>query len=356
MATRHVAPVYLIGPRYGHHARHSGYEGFSRHLGVSAVYSPISTRFLKPKAHPMLGWRIDQAIGFLAGRRCYSLGILLMEAAAIGHLLSHPGSLYHVLFGDTDIWLLGRLRRLAHAGVVATFHEAGPGLEWLRIDRIVRTIDAAILVSESQRPYFEALLPPERIFVVPHGVDADFFRPAPSLTDAPVCMTVGGHTRDFSTLSQAIDRVRRVRPDARFVAVGTSHGHEGPPFVHPSVEFRYGISDEALRDLYQRSRVAVFCFRQTTANNGTLEAMACGVPVVSTDIGGAREYVGRDAAILCPPEDPDAVAAAILAIFGDDRLAHRLGRAGRERAEQFDFRSISAQHAAVYSSVAERVL
>ena len=50
--------VFLVGNRYGHHARHSGYEGFQRYLG-NPLKPPLGFRFLKVKNFPMLGWRID---------------------------------------------------------------------------------------------------------------------------------------------------------------------------------------------------------------------------------------------------------------------------------------------------------
>lgn len=352
--TARVPPVFLVGHRYGHHAGHSGYDGFWRFCDATPLPPPVSFRFLKWKKRPMWGWRIDQAVAAIFRRECYSLGLLLTELSAIRHLVTNRGSIYHVLFGDTDVCLLGRLRRLSGARVIATFHEAETGLEWLRIDRVARTLDAAILVSESQRPYFERLIPADRIFVVPHGMDTEFYHPGGALTEDPVCITVGGHTRDFETLSKAIDIVRTRRPDARFIAVGTEHGHEGPRFEHPAVEFRHGVPDEELRRLYQQARVAVFSFRQTTANNATLEAMACGLPIVCTDIGGAREYLGSDAGLLCPPNNPDALAAALLRVLSDTPLARRMGRAARQQALQFDFRRVSVLLADVYSQLAAR--
>ena len=120
----------------------------------------------------------------------------------------HRRSLYHALYGDTDVWLLGYFRRLTGTRLVATFHEPLPQLEWFQVDRIVRNLDAAILVSESQRPYFEKLLPSERIFVHPHGVDTNFFKPAENATAEPVCITVGAHLRYFETLSAVMTLVR----------------------------------------------------------------------------------------------------------------------------------------------------
>jgi glycosyltransferase involved in cell wall biosynthesis len=241
--------------------------------------------------------------------------------------------------------------KLLDTCVAATFHEAAEGLEYLNIDqRLLRSLDGVILVSESQRPYFSQLLPADRIFVVPHGVDTEFFHPGKPAVREPLCLTIGGHLRDFDTLGRAIDRVSRELPRARFMAVGVEHGHIGPRFAHPRVEFLHGITDEHLRDLYQRASLAVFALKQSTANNSLLEAMACGLPVVATDVGGVHEYLG-DGGILCPPLDPDAMADAMLCILQDRAFAAQLGVTARRIALQFDYRLVAEQHAQVYAKI-----
>jgi glycosyltransferase involved in cell wall biosynthesis len=344
--------VFLVGNLYRHHAAHSGYQGFQRYLG-GMLKPPVGFRFLRIKGFPLLGWRIDQAVGKLLGRECYSVALLLTEIGAAIHMIGHRGSLYHVLYGDTDLCWLGRVRKVLGTYVVATFHEAAEGLEYLKIDgRLLESLDAVVLVSESQRSYFTRFISPERIFVVPHGVDTGFFHPSEKSHKEPICLTIGGHLRDFETFSRAIDRVHHVCPSVRFVAVGVHHGHEGPRFAHHRVEFRNGISDDELRDLYQRASLAVFSFKQSTANNSVLEAMACGLPVVATDVGGVREYVG-DGGILCPRGDSDAMAEAMLDILGDRALAMQLSRTARSAALQFDYRLAAEKKSHVYTKIRE---
>ena len=85
---------------------------------------------------------------------------------------------------------------------MATFHEPAPVLECYEIDKIVPNLDAVILVSVSQRAYFEQFLPPERIYVVPHGIDTDFFKPAPKLSDEPICINVSSTNNLFEIFSR----------------------------------------------------------------------------------------------------------------------------------------------------------
>jgi glycosyltransferase involved in cell wall biosynthesis len=267
-------------------------------------------------------------------------------------MVMNPPSVYHVLYGDTDVLLLGQAKRLRKHRLVATFHEPPDKLEWLKINEIVPCLDAVILVSESQRPYFDGLIPPERIFVVPHGVNPDFFRPAVEIADDSICITVGAHLRDFQTLKSAMDVILTDAPRTRFIAVGARREEPGNQQLNDErVEFHDGVSDEELRSLYQSARLAIFPLRYATANNSVLEAMACGLPVVATDVGGVREYMGEQAGFLVPPSDHEAMASVVLRLLRDRPLARTMGAAARARALGFDYRIVAERMKAVYEAV-----
>jgi glycosyltransferase involved in cell wall biosynthesis len=88
--------------------------------------------------------------------------------------------------------------------------------------------------------------------------------------------------------------------------------------------------------------------------NVIVEAMACGVPVVATDCPyGPREIIsdGKNG-ILAAPADAPALAAAILRVLNDDRISKRLSAAGKERARDFDARSIAAAYEELFLNVA----
>lgn len=345
--------VFLVGSRYHHHAQHSGYEGFRRYIGTY-LKPLIKTRYLKFKFDPELAWRIDVAVARLTGRKFFSLYLLLTEMGVAAHMVRHRGFVYHILYGDTDVWMLGRAGRITGNYVVAAFHEPAEILESLVSAKLVQSLDGVLLVSDSQRAFFERFIPADRVFVVPHGVDTDFFHPALESSAQPTCITVGSHSRDFKTLGTAIDLVLSKRPDVRFVAVGTNGEMGGPPFRHPRVEHLDGISDEQLRSRYQSASVGVYCFQHVTANNAVLEAMSCGIPVVVTDIGGMREYTSSPGAILCSPQDAGAIARGVLQVIEDEGGAAARRSAARQHALGFDYRIAAERMGQVYSQIAAR--
>jgi phosphatidylinositol alpha-mannosyltransferase len=87
-----------------------------------------------------------------------------------------------------------------------------------------------------------------------------------------------------------------------------------------------------------------------------LEAMAAGVPVVATDIPGYNEVVEDGVqGFLVPPEDPEALAEALLRLLRDPALRARMSAAGRQRARQYDWDEIARRVVEFYEEVRERV-
>jgi glycosyltransferase involved in cell wall biosynthesis len=100
------------------------------------------------------------------------------------------------------------------------------------------------------------------------------------------------------------------------------------------------LSDEKIRELYQRARAVVVPLQPTNQPSGqsvTLQAMACGAPVVLTETEGlwSREQMveGRNV-LLVRPGDSAQLAARVQEVIGDDATIARIGKAGRETVEQ----------------------
>ena len=90
--------AFLVGLRYPHHARHSGYDGFARYVGVR-VKAPVRMR--RFPGGP--GRAVDRALACALGQPKYSVGVLLAEAAAAAHMLRRERCLYHVMYGERDL-------------------------------------------------------------------------------------------------------------------------------------------------------------------------------------------------------------------------------------------------------------
>lgn len=146
--------------------------------------------------------------------------------------------------------------------------------------------------------------------------------------------------KDVGTFIRACARVAERRADARFVVVGPTEHEPGYAQRCRELAASVGLGDRLEftgtcdpRPHYERLDVLVLTSLSEAQPLVALEAMAAGVPVVATDVGGCREAIG-DAGLITRTRSPRATADAILRIAHDRELAAALGRAGRRRAAQ----------------------
>ena len=111
------------------------------------------------------------------------------------------------------------------------------------------------------------------------------------------------------------------------------------------------VADAELPAWYAAADVLAFPSTKEGWGLAVLEAMAAGLPVVTSDLPVFREYLrpGEDA-LLVPVDDAPALAAALSTVLDDQRLAERLRRAGRAACERFSWSRSAAEHEAIYAS------
>lgn len=200
-------------------------------------------------------------------------------------------------------------------------------------------------LAEMQRVY---RVPAERLEVNCFGVDTSFWTPGPrggSEADGYVLAIGNDALRDFDTLVAAAEKIRNQ------VIIVTKR--QMPDSLPANVEVISGawnsreLDDLALRDLYRRALVVVVPLRPSLQPSGqsvTLQAMACGRPVILTETQGIWErdaLVHRKNVFFIPSESPGALSRALQEIREDRDLRESIGKAGREyvidrcRIEQF---------------------
>jgi glycosyltransferase involved in cell wall biosynthesis len=196
---------------------------------------------------------------------------------------------------------------------------------------------------------------PEKITVIPGGVD-DRFRPDADPEPAraaldlhrPYVLTVASRTarKNIAALEETAGRL--AAEGVELVAAGGARPqfreetHEGARVgggargggSSAGVRFLGHVPDEHLPGLYAGASAFVLPSLYEGFGLTALEAMAAGVPVVVSDRGGLPEVVG-DAGLLVDPEDPAAIADAVVRVVGDDEEAARMRSAGVARATSF---------------------
>ena len=118
------------------------------------------------------------------------------------------------------------------------------------------------------------------------------------------------------------------------------------------VVFTGYVTDENLPYLYNGARLFVYPSLYEGFCLPVLEAMACGIPVITSNISSMPEIIG-DAGLLIDPHDPDQLVQAIQQLIADDDLNHSLRERGLQRAAQYSWERTARETLQVYSEVCE---
>ncbi len=123
--------------------------------------------------------------------------------------------------------------------------------------------------------------------------------------------------------------------------------------LEEAVVFTGYVPDQRLASLLRRAEMLVFPSIYEGFGLPPLEAMACGVPVITSRRSSLPEVVGDAALLLEDPLDAEEIAGCMERLLADGELRSRLVRAGRERAKMFDWEKTARKVAAVYQEVVE---
>jgi glycosyltransferase involved in cell wall biosynthesis len=228
---------------------------------------------------------------------------------------------------------------------------------------------AIVCVAEAERRLAlrHRLAPESRLHLVPNGSPActETLEPDPELArfadggPLAACVTVLRPQKAVHVFVDAAPKVLAAVPDSRLAVVGDG-------------ELRGELEQRAAAHGLDASRFQFFSFAPPAARQlrsldvfvlpsawealpiAVLEAMACGVPQVVTDVGGTAEAtVDGATGLVCPPNDPEALADRIITLLRDPARRERMSSASRERhAEQFGIERMVAATAHVYDVVA----
>ncbi|MFE2409187.1 glycosyltransferase family 4 protein [Kitasatospora sp. NPDC059408] len=211
--------------------------------------------------------------------------------------------------------------------------------------RVATRLDHVITVSgSSKREIAEHLgAAPGAVSVVPIGADTRLWSPSAEVARVPgrIVTTSSADVplKGLVYLVEALAKVRTERP-AHLVVVGKPQKEDGPVTeavrrfgLEEHIEFRSGLTDPELVDLYRSAEVACVPSLYEGFSLPAAEAMATGTPLVATTGGAIPEVAGPDGetCLAVPPGDADGLAAALGRLLDDPELRERLGAAGRER-------------------------
>ena len=242
----------------------------------------------------------------------------------------------------------------AHGWAFAAYRGLA-GRMYLLADRLVRPLTTLVICvarRERELGVGARVCVPHRSVVVHNAVDVRAFAEPKSPGGLPRIISVGrfAYPKDYATFVEAL---ARIDADYRASFVG-----DGPDHAAVAADIRRRAAGRVkllgarrdVRELLAAADLFVLSSRSEGLPISVLEAMAAGLPVVATSVGGVSELVvDGETGFLVPPADPRALAEAVGRLLRDPELRHRFGAAGRHRAERrFDVARFHEAHVRLY--------
>ena len=278
------------------------------------------------------------------------------------HIMANSGWSWH-LFAAPAIWLAsirGKPVIINYRGGEADsfFNRA---FSWIKPS--LSRADAIIVPSG----FLEAVFA-KRSFsttIVPNIIDLSHFKPATSFeaslkADFPHIIVTRNlePIYDNATAVRAFSIVRCTFPAAKLILAGTGPERQvleklatGLGIVD-AVTFTGRVDNEGMAALYHSADIMINPSLVDNMPISVLEALASGVPVVSTDVGGVPYLVEHEkTALLVPVKDPEAMADAILVLLNDPAKAKQMRKAGIESVQQYTWPYVRDRLLGVYEQV-----
>jgi glycosyltransferase involved in cell wall biosynthesis len=182
-------------------------------------------------------------------------------------------------------------------------------------------------------------IPPEDLEYIPYGLDHDAFRLVRPIADRPqqIAMLYNAHPIKGARFGlEAIEEVRSRMPEVRAVLFGNKDPDRAMPagVTYVKLPPRKVLVEE----IYNGSRVFLCSSISEGFGFCSIEAMAGGCAVVTTDNGGSDDYaVDDETALVCEPRDVTGMADRIERLLRDDALHARIATTGHESVRRFDW-------------------
>jgi glycosyltransferase involved in cell wall biosynthesis len=278
---------------------------------------------------------------------------------AVGHIAVFSGPAF--IWAEIASWMFKRFRKpygmSLHGGNLPAFARRWPG-------RVRRLLNSAVIVIVPSRYLLEQMCPYRSdLRLIPNPLDLGVydFRPRPN--PCPALMWLRSFHKIYNpTLApEVVARLAADNPDIHLTMVGPDKGDGSLQLtqqvakdlgVSEMIYFPGGVAKAEVPNWLQRGDIFINTTNVDNTPISVLEAMACGLCVVSTNVGGIPYLLrNEEDALLVPPDDPEAMASAVLRILNEPGLGESLSSNARKKVEQFDWTVILPQWEAIFSEI-----
>ncbi len=353
--------IHLIRTQRPHWGKYSGINQFLNYIDHDKYQVDIYIASDNDEDFPIRNKAVRNWLRHFVQRKgmhYYKLSDLTAEIKALRKCWQKKVDIVHYMDGEHSAqylpWLC-KLPRKIRPKIVATYHQPPELLDSLTCKKVISMLDHVTVVSHEQIPYFQGLLPSDKITVILHGINVDFFRPrnTPKTGGVFRCITVGHWLRDFKAIREVAKKLVEYKNIEFHVVTSELTGprQTGLEGLTNVILYRNTLDDAGLLEQYQQADILFLPLLQSTANNALLEGIACGLPVISTLLPSVKAYLPGKEAILIKDNDPKQFIDVISDLFRNSDNCRNMAQEARKRAEELDWRNIAPQYEAVYSKL-----
>lgn len=351
--------ILALREKFAHMSNVSGYDALYNHLPNDIQLDSVYGSF--KKMYPRgIGRLLISAAKLVGDSNFYNANSIHAESKLLGKYLTGKYNLVHYAYGEPYYGLLGKIKKKQTTTIAVTHHQ--PVTWWQANEKALKkynNVDAVIALSEYDTAYFNSQIPGKTV-CIPHGVDVNFYKPSSTHKKKDDTLRVifsGRYLRDMATLAAVVKKLSTSLLSFHFDIVYLPKEEIGQPYLIdlmalPCVEWHSNITEHQLLYLYQQADCLLIPLEDCTANNAILEAMACGLPIVSTDLPAIKTYVDDSMAILGRKENADDLCDALILLHNEETKRTAMAANARAKAvNEFNWDIIVAKTIGLFKSL-----
>jgi glycosyltransferase involved in cell wall biosynthesis len=282
----------------------------------------------------------------------YNVFSYLAEMEALKTTINNKAKIIHNTFLEDNHGFLGEDKTKYRFSLIATTHM--PMGWWKYTNKNIdclKKLSLLLALTNREKEFFERFIP-GKVRVVRHGVDTDFFNTTKQIGDKPFrLLLVGNMLRDFHFFEAVVSEILNADKEILVDLVCPFQNEVQYPIFrlckYSRVAIHRNISNQQLLDLYNNSRLLFLPLIDSTVNNSILEASASGVPVITTDLPGIKEYTNNSFAFYY--KDQKECVDYIMETIKDDELLKKQSCQARNfMLTNFSLERVAKEHSNIY--------
>jgi len=344
-----MGQVSLLSNKISWFGKHSGYECidqfFPDAIRSKVFYTNKNTLLTKLKG------RLYQYFYKKRGVKASNLAI----GVEFLNTVKTADSIGHILYSESQLHLLEIASDKVLNNLVGTIHLPIKQWDKNKLSKLAQ-LKNAIILYESEISEFQKYLNNTNIKFIRHGINNSFFKPGTEPRNKTTLLCVGHYLRNFEMLERVINFLEAKKYELNYQLVIPAMFRNTEVLIRlakkSNITFYEKLTDEELLALYQECGMTVIPMNDSGANTAIIQAIACGTPVVTTNVGGIRSYGGGDIFPLVDNNDDLGMAELIIKYVDDDIYASEMSNALRKFSlDHLDWYDIARQHANFYNSL-----